>query len=408
MKSRVPYFLLALALPLSLGAANWQSQSQTPAAKPPTPQDPNAIRFSYGGDAAQIPATFLGNLIFLPAQLNGSAPGFYLLDSSAQLTSTEPPAGQTGSTNQALSYAVLRLPNVVIPMVTLPVVPRPKFAEEYGENAHGVLGRDFMSRVVVEINYSRQTVQIVDPAAFTYSGTGTSYPVVMTPAGPTIKVKFEIAGHKAYDAPFVLDTAFDYSFLFSRAFTDSQKISAAHFHAEGASDPRIDEGEKIFVGRVRAAELKPYTIEESIAVFSQQTLPGADSKIAGAIGGGLLRRFNVIFDLPHQRVILEPNLRINTPEEADMSGLAVVAKGVNLRTFEVVAVQKGTPGHDAGIEPGDIISGVDDEPAADYTLTALRQAFRQTGNETAGHSYKLLIERNGQTLTIKMKMRRIV
>ena len=27
-----------------------------------------------------------------------------------------------------------------------------------------------------------------------------------------------------------------------------------------------------------------------------------------------------------------------------MSGLSIVAKGANLRTFEVVSVQKGTPG----------------------------------------------------------------
>jgi C-terminal processing protease CtpA/Prc len=91
-----------------------------------------------------------------------------------------------------------------------------------------------------------------------------------------------------------------------------------------------------------------------------------------------------------------------------MSGLAIVAKGNNLRTFEVVGVQKGTPGHDAGIQVGDVISGIDDEPAADYTLTELRAAFEKTGNETAGHSYKLLVERNGQTLTLKMKMRRLI
>jgi hypothetical protein len=231
----------------------------------------------------------------------------------------------------------------------------------------------------------------------------------MTPAGPTVRAKFEIAGHKGYEAPFVFDTGLDYSFLFSRSFTDSQKISASHFKSVEASDPRINDGAKLFLGRIRAFDLKPYTIEESIGAFSQQNLPGAtDSKLAGAIGGGFLRRFNVIFDLPHQRVILAPNLQINTLEDADMSGLAIVAKGTNLRTFEVVGVQKGTPGHDAGIEVGDVISGVDDEPAADYTLTALREAFRKTGNETAGHSYKLLIERNGQTLTIRMKMRRLI
>jgi hypothetical protein len=404
MKSRVPYFVLAAALPLCIGLAQSQ-QSQGPT--PPALQDPSAIRYSYGGNAAQIPATFLGNTIFVPAQLNGGTPGFFLLDSSAERTTVEPPQGD--ASGAALTYALLKLPGVWIPMPTLPVVAHPKFSEQWGEKVRGVLGRDFFSRVVIEINYNRQTLQIYDPAAFTYSGTGTSYPVTMTAAGPSIRAKFEISGHKTYEAPFVVDTGLDNSLLFSRAFTDSQKISAAHFKSGESSDPRIDDGAKIFLGRVHAFELKPYAIEESIAAFSQRNLPGAtDAKIAGAIGGGFLRRFNVIFDLPHQRIILEPNLQINTVEDADMSGLAIVAKGANLRTFEVVGVQKGTPGHDAGIQVGDVISGVDDEPAADYTLTALREAFRKTGNESAGHSYKLLVERNGQTLTIKMKMRRLI
>ncbi|MGC1384888.1 MAG: PDZ domain-containing protein [Candidatus Acidiferrales bacterium] len=405
MKLRVPFFVLALTFPLAFSTLQSQSQS----AQAPRVQDPSAIRYSYGGNATEIPATFLGDLIFLPVQVNGAAPGFFLLDSTAAATTVEPPAHQDAAANAALAYAVLKMPGIQIPMATLPVLAHPKFAQQFGEQARGVFGLDFLKRTVVEINYNRQTLRLYDPSAFTYSGQGTSYPIVMTPAGATVRAKFEIAGHKGYEAAFVFDTALDYSFLFSRLFTDSQKISAAHFKSVEASDPRVDEGAKIFLGRIRAFELKPFRIEDSIGAFSQQNLFGGfDSKLAGAMGGGFLRRFNVIFDLPHQRVILEPNLQINTVEDADMSGLAIVAKGANLRTFEVVAVQKGTPGHDAGIQVGDVISGVDDEPAADYTLTALREAFCKTGNETAGHSYKLLIERNGQTLTVKMKMRRLI
>jgi hypothetical protein len=424
MKSRVPYLLAAIALPLTLGAAARQqakqsqgappqqasqpaqTQGQQPAPQAPAVVDPNAIRYSFGGNAAQIPATFLNNLIFIPMQVNGGTPGFFLLDSTAEKTTIEPSAAP-GATGNALSYAVLKMPGVQVPMATLEIVAHPKFAEQYGVNLRGVLGRDFLNRTIIQINYPRQTLQIYDPASFTYSGQGTSFPVTETPAGPAVRARFQL--HKNLEAQFVFDTALDYSYLFSRSFTDSQKISAAHFHGQEASDPQIDDGAKIFLGRVRAFELKPYTIENAIGVFSQQTMNGVkDSKIAGAIGGGFLRRFNVIFDLPHQRVILEPNLQINTLEDSDMSGLSIVAKGGNLRTFEVVGVQKGTPGHDAGIQVGDVISGVDDEPAADYTLTQLRDAFQKMGNETAGHSYKLLVDRNGQTLTIKLKMRRLI
>jgi len=57
---------------------------------------------------------------------------------------------------------------------------------------------------------------------------------------------------------------------------------------------------------------------------------------------------------------------------------------------------------------GDVIAGLDDEPAADFTLAALREEFRQFGKELAGHQYKILLDRRGQTITVKLKMRRLV
>jgi serine protease Do len=86
-----------------------------------------------------------------------------------------------------------------------------------------------------------------------------------------------------------------------------------------------------------------------------------------------------------------------------MSGLSLVAKGVNLKSFEVVQVQPGTPAADAGIKPGDVIAAVDDEAAADLTLAAIRVLFRQIG-----HEYKLLIDRNGQSITVSIKMHRLI
>jgi C-terminal processing protease CtpA/Prc len=102
-------------------------------------------------------------------------------------------------------------------------------------------------------------------------------------------------------------------------------------------------------------------------------------------------------------VYLDPNLQINHTAQEDMSGLSILAKGANLKTFEIVQVRSGTPGADAGLKQGDVIVGVDEEAAADLTLSAIRDLFRQVG-----HEYKLLIDRHGQSLPITIKMRRLV
>jgi C-terminal processing protease CtpA/Prc len=64
-------------------------------------------------------------------------------------------------------------------------------------------------------------------------------------------------------------------------------------------------------------------------------------------------------------------------------------------------VTPGTPAAKAGIQKGDIIAGIDEDPAADLTLAEIRELFRQIG-----HKYTLVIERNGQSKRITVEMRR--
>jgi hypothetical protein len=383
--------------------------SQASALEPPA-------RFAFGGNAAQIPADFVRNLIFLPVRVNASRTFLFQLDSSAAASSIDPEQAarldvklQTvdaaaASSSLSARDVLLELPGLQLPMTSLPELSRQKFAEQSGQSSLGVLGKDFFDRVVIEVDYVRQTVQLYDPSVFTYSGTGKSFPLSSAGGLPLLRAKAEISGHKTVDADFVLDTGLDSAIVFYRAFTDSERISAAHFKTVPAYYPEIDNGAKILLGRLKGFQIGQYAVETPVAVFSQSnSYVTTDKKIAGAIGSDFLRRFTVIFDFPHQRVILEPNLQFNHSVDEDMSGLSLIARGSNLRTFEVVHVQAGTPAADAGIQPGDVIAAVDDEAAADLTLSAVRDLFCQIG-----HEYKLLIDRKGQSLTVSIKMHRLI
>jgi PDZ domain-containing protein len=386
----------------------------TPASQANAPEPP--ARFAFGGNAAQIPPDFVRNLIFLPVRVNASRTFLFQLDSSAATSSIDPEQAarldvklQTGNSGADSSPpsardVLLELPGLQLPMTSLPELSRQKFAEQSGQSSLGVLGKDFFDRVVIEVDYVRQTVQLYDPSVFTYSGAGKSFPLSFAGGLPLLRAKAEISGHKTVDADFVLATGLDSAVVFYRAFTDSERISAAHFKTEPAYYPEIDDGAKILLGRLKGFQIGQYGVEAPVAVFSQSNSSvTTDKKIAGAIGSDFLRRFTVIFDFPHQRVILEPNLQFNHSVDEDMSGLSLIAQGSNLRTFEVVHVQAGTPAADAGIQPGDVIAAVDDEAAADLTLSAVRDLFRQIG-----HEYKLLIDRKGQSLTVSIKMHRVI
>jgi PDZ domain-containing protein len=380
---------------------------QSPA--PATQENTAPARFAYGGNAASNPAAFIGDLIFLPVKIDQGKPLLFELNSSASATSVDPgdapnPSRSAGTSQPAMRNCVLGLPGVALPMSVLPVAGKSDFGLQMGMPYHGTLGADFFDRLVVVVNYLRQTVQLYDPATFAYSGPGKSFPLTFAGTAPLIRAKFELSGHKSLEANFVVNTALDTAIVFSSAYTEAQGFSSVHFKTVSSSYPELDGGAKIFLGRLKMFQLGPYVVEQPVAAFSQSRPDkGSDQTRAGAIGAGFLRRFTVVFDLAHQRIILEPNLEFNKFAEEDMSGLAIVAQGANLRTFEIVRVQPGTPAAAAGIHEGDIIAGIDSEPAADLTLHAVRDLFRQVG-----HKYKLLIERNGKTQEVVIEMKRLV
>jgi hypothetical protein len=399
-------FLIVFIFAAFIFALQASSPGQSPA--PAVQENTAPARFAYGGNAAQNPAAFIGNLIFLPVRIDQGKPLLFELDSSATTTSVDPSSAPNASASAnagaAVPNCVLALPGVELPMRVLSVVGKKDFGLQMGIPYYGTLGADFFNRLVVVVNYLRQTVQLYDPATFTYSGPGKTFPLTFAGVTPLIRAKFELSGHKSLEANFEVNTALDAAIVFSSAYTEAHRFSSVHFKTVVHSYPDLDGGAKIFLGRLKIFQLGPYVVEEPVAAFSQASpAKGSDPDLAGTIGAGFLRRFTVVFDLPHQRMILDPNLDFNKFAEEDMSGLSIVAKGTNLRTFEIVRVQLGSPGAAAGIHEGDIIAGIDGEPAADITLSAVRDLFRQVG-----HKYKLAIERNGETQEVVIEMKRLV
>jgi hypothetical protein len=361
------------------------------------------VRFAFGGNAAEIPAEFLENLIFVPVDVNKSQPSLFVLDSTAASSSISPArAADLGLTN--LKDAILSFPGVDMPLAHFPKIDKPDFSQQVGRPYQGTLGADFFNRIVVEIDYGRQTLRFYDPAAYKYSGNGTIFPLRFDNGVPVIKASFKLAGLKTHDEDFVVNTALDASVLVSNRFAEARRIFSSHVKTINASDPQIEGGATVALGRLTDFAIGRYEIRGPVAAFVH---PGANSSLennrAGMIGGGILRRFTVIFDYAHQQLILDPNNHLEDYEQEDKSGIAVVAKGPGLLTFEVASVQPGTPGAEAGVMKGDIIAGIDEEPAADLTLASIRALFRQVG-----HKYKLLIQRNGESVQVTVQMRRLI
>jgi hypothetical protein len=400
---------LFLSLAAAIALANRpapQEKSNTapaqPSAPPPQHQAQVPFHFAFGGEVAQIPAEFVDNLVFLPLSINDSQPMLFELDTTAASTSIDPERlASLGAS--PFPTPTLNLNGVDFRLSALPAMAKPDFASQVGRTYQGTLGADFLCCVVVEIDYKRETVQLYDPSVYKYTGKTKGIPFTVHGGVPMVRAKFSLAANKSFEGDFAIDTALNATVVFTEHYAQSHQLFKSKIKTIPNTDPQLNGngGEGVVIGRMQHFELGSYYPQNLLAAFSQKDVIAADDpKFAGVIGGGMLRRFTVVFDYPHQVIYLEGNFHIREDEQEDKGGLTIIAKGPTLRTFEVVAVQPGTPGHSAGIQKGDILEGIDEDAAADMTLDSIRRLFRLPDKQ-----YKILLDRNGQEKQVTLKTR---
>lgn len=396
MRRRSAQFSAALlALPLAIAAR----QAAVARASDLSPQQPAAsAQFHFGGNVAEIPARFVDYLIFLPAGVNQSQPSLFELDTTAPSSAIDSVrAAELGIT--AVESPVLNMSGVDFSLSSLAEDSKKDFGTQVGRAYEGTLGKDFLDGAVVEINYARQTVRLYDPATYRYSGKGKSLHLTFVRGLPVVHARLAITETKAAEGDFVLNTALDASIIVFEKFSEAHKL-LSHVKTAHSIDFLPDDG--ALLARAKEFDLGSYPVAEPIVVFSRGNgLAASDAHLAGDIGGGILRRFVVTLDYPHQQIIFDPGSDIRADEIEDMSGIAISAGGPDLKRFAVTEVWPGTPGADAKIQKGDIIAGINDEAAADMSLAEIRRLFRQPAAK-----YKVLLQRGAQTVTVNLQMRR--
>jgi C-terminal processing protease CtpA/Prc len=124
----------------------------------------------------------------------------------------------------------------------------------------------------------------------------------------------------------------------------------------------------------------------------------------GTIGEEILRRFKVIFDFSHNRMILEPNSHFKDPYEEDMSGISLTPEKSNdAKLFRIRQVVANTPASDAGLQADDLITAIDGQPTSNFTEGRIEHMFKQEGRE-----FTLTIKRGEKVIQLKLKLRRLI
>ena len=160
-----------------------------------------------------------------------------------------------------------------------------------------------------------------------------------------------------------------------------------------------------FLGRVPQLKLGQYTLPNVLTSFPNpaDVHRRIDVPRNGNIGYELLKRFSLVVDYPHQRLLLRPNQSFRDGFEHDMCGIEFMAVGADLRRFVILRVMPNSPADEAGLKPEMELVSINLIPVSFFTLTQLSRMMHSQD----GRNLLLLLRRpNGDLQTTNVRLKR--
>jgi hypothetical protein len=382
-------------------------------ARPAPPLPDFAI--AGGATSTTMPFELLDNHIYVDVTLDGKGPYRLACDTGGANVVTPALAAELGLSRQGAlqgrgagekseDVAITKVRTVEIGDATISnqvfmVLPLGPLDAAEGVPISGLIGYEVFKRFVVRLDYEHSRLTLWLPTAFAYRGTGTVVPFRFN--GHIPQVEGAIDG---IPGAFNIDTGARNSLSILAPFAEKHGLKARYragteamigWGVGGAARGLLARGGVLRLGTVEVADP---VMELSLQAKGAFT----DPYVAGNVGAGVLKRFNITFDYGNQRLIFERNANDARRDSFDRAGIWL---NQGSEGFHVVDLVAGGPAAVAGLAVGDTIVAVDGTPARELALPRLRERFR---TEAPGTAVKLLLLRAGKQREVTLVLRELV
>src|SRR5580658_600411 len=356
-------------------------------------------------NAPPIPFTMEANHIVFNVSLNGRPPIGFLLDTGADQNvinstrleefglKTYAQTTTTGGGNSAeyafATGATFTLPGVELRNQHVSAIDQTGLEHALGVKLGGILGYDFISRFVIDIDYENQRITLHDPGTWKYSGTGVMVPVIFDNGIPHAYGSIGVPTKPEIPAYFVVDSGAAETATLTSAFVKLNDLARLAQTNATVNRPAGLESQFFAQNNVRGnlqrLSIGHLTVNNVPVNMSVNTKGAyASTNFSGTVGETIYSRYHCYVDYSNYRIILEPTPEANKPfPERETYGLTLLASGADLHTYTVTAVRPGSPAEADGFQKGDVISGEDGKNASEFTLRELRDSLSHAGQHHA-------------------------
>ena len=390
--------------------------------------EPAPFAFDQPGHRqARVPFQLQRNLLVVKMMLNGTGPYSFLVDTgvgtSIITASTLADSlhlhhgqqfrvvGAGGLDSGLLAYQAdgvrVTMPGVVAPNMSWLVLSEDvlNLSGYVGVTIHGILGSELFRSFVVTLHPEQSQLLLNDPASYRppRGKTWASIPLELQNNKAYLTVPVKLTEALTMPLKLVLDTGASHA-LSLELDSDPRLVAPAdRLPAElGRGLTGIVRG---FLGRVATIQLGRYSLNSVLTSFpnTADVHRRIDVPRNGNVGYELLKRFSLIIDYPHQRLLLRPNSRFRDPFEHDMSGIELLATGPEYRRFLILRVVPNSPAAAAGLEVDEELISINFAPANAYSLTELD---RMLHSENGRVLFLILRRPDGSLHTTKVRLKR--
>ena len=264
----------------------------------------------------RVPVDLAGSTILLPVRINDSGPLWFILDSGAnscvlnrkladdlRLQPVSEIQG-SGAGRGPVSFPSYRTQDVKFRIASVSFrcdhvlsVDLSNQPSIIGRRVDGILGSDFISQFVIEVDYKRRLVWLHDPERFRYRGNGEVVPLTFERRIPYVEAEITVPGQLPSRRKLLIDSGSQ------DAVDDDLLLKSTGSLRKVTGGVGLGQTYEVSLGALSVFQLGRFTFKDVPSVA-----PGV-----ALIGSEILRRFRTYYDYKRQRMILEPNRHLNDP-----------------------------------------------------------------------------------------------
>ena len=371
------------------------------------------------GPLTSIPIEMYGDHIFIKLKVNNSRDLDFIFDTGDGLTvlniqtarelsmergSESTTASAEGTiSGKLLKHQKIEINNIEITNLKIYETSLLHLERSIGRNIDGIIGYDILQNYVVELNFSEMTLNLHSSMS-SVTNRGKEFPINLTSYIPHLSGSATLSNGDKISGEFFIDTGAKTTVDFNTHFVDSKglidKVGDSYIYlVSGLGDKEYEHHR----GRVTQFSVGSFAFD-NVPVGLSRSPSGIQNhkKVAGIIGSGILRKFDLVFDYKNKKMYWGKSKNFGAAFPVNASGLELQLDKTKSKVL-VHKVFEGGAGQNAGIKLDDEIISVNGKTASEMGLAELRKAFSQDGAQV-----KLVISRGGATQNVDLTLKSMI